>query len=90
MLAATPSWRNRGASVGWMTWMWLMWWRVRPAVGRSGGLEGIERLADASVADGVEVDLEAERIERRDVIRSRIGSTNDIPAFVVARRWRSR
>ena len=53
-------------SSGWMTWMWAMWGRVSDrAVRRPGRLDGVERLADRPVADGVEVRLEPERVEPR-------------------------
>ena len=47
--------------------------RVGRPVGAPGRLDGVERLTDRPVADGVEVRLEPERVEAGDVILERLG-----------------
>src|SRR5690606_23494841 len=46
------------------------------AVGSVGRLHGVEAFANGTVADGVEVHLEAERVECRDVL-AKLGRVNE-------------
>ena len=73
-LAVTPSAANRPMSSGWMTWMCAMCGRVSvAAVDPPCRLDGVERLAHRAFADGVDVHLEPECVESRDVAAERVG-----------------
>ena len=90
-LAATSSSRKRADVVGMDD---LDVGDVRPrvgrAVGRAGGLDGVERLADRAVADGVEVRLEAERVERGHPGLEALRVDLDRPRLSVVPPWPSR
>ena len=85
-LPRRPAPAKRGMSLGWMTWMWLMWCRPPESPFASGRFDGVERLAHRPVADRVEVDLEVRRIESADVTRSASGSPRRCPVARRARR----
>ena len=59
--------------------------RVAHAVGPPRRLDRVERLADGSLADGVEVRLEPERVQARDVLAESLRVDQGRSAVVV---WR--
>ena len=74
-------------SSGWMTWMWAMCGRVSDGPLRGArGLDRVERRPDRPVADGVEMRLEAERVEGRDPAREPVRIDLEQAAVVGGRR----
>ncbi|WP_433155776.1 hypothetical protein ACQPZ8_32185 [Actinomadura nitritigenes] len=57
---------------------------VFPSVGGAGGLDGVQRLADRAVAQGMEVELEVEGVEGGDVAARSAGSMKLMPVLSVA------
>ena len=68
MLATAPSSANLGMSSGWTTCRWARWCRPSSGRCRAGRLDGVERFADGTVAERVEVHLEAGGVELGHVL----------------------